>query len=39
MDDNGMDRLCYALVYLSTDLGLAVVEKEVEADPDAVAVE
>jgi hypothetical protein len=34
-----MDWLCQALVYLLTGLGLAVVEKQVEADPEAVAVE
>ena len=39
MDDNGMDWLCQTLVCQSTHLGPAAVEKQVEADPEAVAVE
>lgn len=34
-----VDRLCHALVHSLTDLGRAVVEEQVEADPDAVALQ
>ena len=34
-----MNRLCNTLAYLSADLGLAVVEKQVETDVYVIAVE
>jgi len=34
-----VDRLCHALVHPSTDVGLAVMEIQVEADQEAVALE